>query len=127
MGGTKTIKANVRMICATNRNLAKQVEEKRFREDLFYRINVVSLEIPPLRERVSDIPILADYFLEKFNKKAKKNVTGINNAAMEILKKHAWPGNVREFSNVIENAVIFCRGRKNRPCGHPGDPERPLA
>lgn len=115
VGGTRTIKANVRMICATNRNLAKQVKEKRFREDLFYRINVVLLEIPPLRERVSDIPLLADYFLEKFNEKAKKNIIGISNGAMEILKQYAWPGNVRELSNVIENAAIFCRGRKIVP------------
>ncbi len=115
VGGTKTIKANVRMICATNRNLAKQVEEKRFREDLFYRINVVALEIPPLRERVSDIPLLADHFLDKFNKKAKKNISGISNAAMEILMRHTWPGNIRELSNVIENAAIFCRGRKIVP------------
>lgn len=115
VGGTRTIKANVRMICATNRNLSKQVEERRFREDLFYRINVVSLELPPLRERVSDIPLLAEYFLEKFNQKAKKNIVGISGAAMEVLKQYGWPGNVRELSNVIENAAIFCRGRKIVP------------
>ncbi|WP_373500528.1 sigma-54-dependent transcriptional regulator [Desulfococcus sp.] len=115
VGGARTIKANVRMICATNRNLAKLVEEKRFRAVLFDRINVVSLVLPPLRERVSDIPLLADHFLQQFNEKAKKNITGISNAATEILKQHVWPGNVRELANVIENAAIFCKGRKIVP------------
>lgn len=115
VGGAKTLKANVRVICATNRNLEKLVEEKRFDAMLLNRINVVRLELPPLRERASDIPLLADHFLRQFNEKAKKNIAGISRAAMEILKHHVWPGNVQELSDVIEHAAIFSRGRKIVP------------
>lgn len=115
VGGARPLKANVRMICATNRNLEKLVEEKRFEAVLLNRINVVRLALPPLRERISDIPLLAEHFLQRFNEKAKKNIAGISRAAMEILKQHVWPGNVRELAGVIEHAAIFCRGRKIVP------------
>lgn len=115
VGGARPLKVNARMICATNRNLLKLVEEKRFEEMLLNRINVVRLTLPPLRERVSDIPLLAEYFLKQFNEKAKRNISGISRTAMEILKNHVWPGNVQELANVIEHAAIFCRGKKIVP------------
>lgn len=115
VGSTKTLQSNIRITCATNKPLPQMVEEKRFREDLFYRINVVSINIPPLRERKSDIPVLADYFFKKYCTEIQKNIIGISNAAMKILNAYEWPGNVRELSNAIENAVIFCKSRKIVP------------
>ena len=94
---------------------SSDLEEKRFDAVLLNRINVVRLALPPLRERISDIPLLAEHFLQRFNEKAKKNIAGISRAAMEILKQHVWPGNVRELAGVIEHAAIFCRGRKIVP------------
>jgi len=115
VGGEKRLKSTVRIISATHRNLAKQVEDQRFLAGLFSRISVVSLEVPPLRDRASDIPLLAAFFLEKFNEEGKKKVVGIRRDVMEILKRYPWPGNVRELSTVIENAAIFCRGQKIVP------------
>ena len=112
VGGTRTINVDVRIVCATNRPLAKLVTENRFREDLFYRINVVPIHVPPLRERKTDIPLLANHFLMKYLAKTKKDITGISKSAMKILTRYEWPGNVRELTNVIENAVIFCKGRE---------------
>jgi two-component system NtrC family response regulator/two-component system response regulator HydG len=115
VGGACTLKADIRVVCATNKNLSKMIKEKRFREDLFYRINVVSIHAPPLRERKSDIPLLANHFLKKYCAKTKKDVFRISKAAMEMLIRYDWPGNVRELANIIENAVIFCKGREFVP------------
>ncbi len=109
VGGTELIPANCRFISATNKNLEQLVEEGKFREDLFYRINVVHLRIPPLRERKEDIPLLAKYFLEKFSKIDDKEIYDIDSSAMEILLEYDWPGNVRELENAIERAVVMCQ------------------
>ena len=107
VGGSKTIKADVRIIAATHRDLEKLVKEGSFREDLFYRLNVIPIEIPPLRERKPDISLLISHFLTEFNLKNGKNVQGITNDAMGIMKEHSWPGNVRELKNMIERLVVL--------------------
>jgi transcriptional regulator with PAS, ATPase and Fis domain len=109
LGGTRTIRVDVRVIAATNANLEEAVERKRFRRDLFYRLNVITLHIPPLRERPEDIPLLADYFLRRASTKNAKNVEGIEEEAMARLLGYAWPGNVRELENVMERAVVLSR------------------
>lgn len=111
VGGSETIKADVRLICATNRDLAAATREKLFREDLYYRLNVVSLQAPPLRDRKSDIPLLANYFLERFCTINNKQIEGISRDAMELLCAYDWPGNCRELANIIEHAVVFCRAK----------------
>jgi len=111
VGGSETIKADVRLICATNRDLAAATREKLFREDLYYRLNVVSLQAPPLRDRKSDIPLLANYFLERFSTINNKQIEGISRDAMELLCSYDWPGNCRELANIIEHAVVFCRAK----------------
>ncbi|MBI5683234.1 MAG: sigma-54-dependent Fis family transcriptional regulator [Deltaproteobacteria bacterium] len=110
IGGSKPLQIDIRVIATTNRELKKEVDAKRFREDLFYRLNVFPIVIPPLRERMEDITILADYFLEKFCKKNGKDIEGISDDAMKYLKSYQWKGNVREFENVMERAVLMCRG-----------------
>ena len=110
LGGTKTLKADVRIIAATNRNLRKEVESKTFREDLWYRLNVFPITVPPLRERKEDIPVLVDHFLKRYAKKAGKTITAVSAKAMHSLQVHSWPGNVRELANVIERAVIHTQG-----------------
>lgn len=110
VGGTSTLKVDARVICATNKDLSHAVKEKLFREDLFYRINVVPLHLPPLRERKADIPLLANHFLKRYSTETKKNILRISKAAMKILIRYEWPGNVRELANAIENAVVFCKG-----------------
>jgi transcriptional regulator with PAS, ATPase and Fis domain len=107
LGSTAMNEVNARFIAATNRDLRKAVEDKSFREDLFYRLNVVSLDLPPLRTMGSDILLLADHFIKIFNVELKKKVRGIDPAAQQILLNHAWPGNVRELSNCLERAMIF--------------------
>ncbi|MEE9218623.1 MAG: sigma-54 dependent transcriptional regulator [Acidobacteriota bacterium] len=107
VGGTEEIPVNVRIIAATNQDLAQAVRERRFREDLFYRINVIPLPLPPLREKKEDIPTLAEHFLAKVSKEMGKPLKGISRQAMELLEAHAWPGNVRELENVIERAVAL--------------------
>ena len=107
VGGTDEIEVDVRLIAATNRNLESLVAEKTFREDLFYRLNVIPVRLPPLRERREDIPILARHFLERFGREADRRVTGISEEAMKRLLRHSWPGNVRELENVIERAVAL--------------------
>jgi len=119
VGGTRTLKVDIRVICATNKDIFSAVKEKLFREDLFYRINVAPIYIPPLRERKSDIPLLANYFLRKHCTETKKNIPGISRAAMKTLIHHEWPGNVRELANIIENAVIFCKQRELVPTNLP--------
>jgi transcriptional regulator with GAF, ATPase, and Fis domain len=107
IGGVKTIQADVRIITATHQNLEKAVEEKRFREDLYYRINVIPLQLPPLRDRGIDVPILVKHFLEKYNNLKKKDVKNITPEAMNILLNYSWPGNVRELQNLIEMLVVM--------------------
>jgi Nif-specific regulatory protein len=108
VGGNETIKANVRIIVATNKNLEEQIKEKLFREDLYYRINVFPIYLPPLRERKDDIMLLADYFLEQFSKENNKRITRISTPAIEMLTSYHWPGNIRELENCIERAVLLC-------------------
>ncbi|HLE19291.1 MAG TPA: sigma 54-interacting transcriptional regulator, partial [Syntrophales bacterium] len=110
IGGVKTINVDVRIIAATNQNLEEAVAAKRFREDLFYRINVIPIHIPALRERGADIPILANHFLTKFNQLKKKKVEKITPAAMDIFMQYSWPGNVRELQNLIEMLVVMKGG-----------------
>jgi len=106
VGGTRPIRVDFRVICATNQRLEAAVKEGRFREDFYYRINVFTIELPPLRARRSDIPALAHYFLERFARAIDKRITGIDPDALELLTAHDWPGNVRELSNAIERAMV---------------------
>jgi len=110
VGGTQPIKANVRIIAATNQDLEKALAEKTFREDLYYRLNVFPIYLPPLRERRSDILLLAEYFLEEFNKEYGKDIHHFSTAAVDMLMQYHWPGNVRELKNCIERAVLICEG-----------------
>ncbi len=114
VGGTETIQVDTRIICATNKDLAAAMREKTFREDLFYRLNVVTLTAPPLRERQSDIPLLVNFFLRKFNRTSGKQISSVDQATMNLLCAYAWPGNVRELSNAISRAVAFCPGSELR-------------
>ncbi|MBI5428635.1 MAG: sigma-54-dependent Fis family transcriptional regulator [Nitrospinae bacterium] len=107
IGGSKSIKIDVRIVAATHRNLEQEIQNGKFREDLFYRLNVIPIHMPPLRERKTDIPLLANYFLETFNKKRNKSVKGINGQAMDILVNYPWPGNIRELANYIERMVVL--------------------
>jgi len=108
LGSTNSESTDVRIIVATNRNLSEMVKKGLFREDLFYRINVIRLELPPLRKRKGDVPLLVEHFIERFNRIQHKNVPGITPAALELLMAHDWPGNVRELENVIERAFVIC-------------------
>jgi two-component system NtrC family response regulator/two-component system response regulator HydG len=119
VGGTQTIRINSRILCATNQDLSDAIQDKRFREDLFYRINVVSINVPPLRERNLDIPLLVRYFLEKYSQENSKNIKGISKSALKILTQYHWPGNVRELGNVIKHALIFCKTKKIQPANLP--------
>ncbi len=107
VGGSKTIKVDVRLIAATNKDLPQQVKKGEFREDLFYRINVVPILLPPLRERKEDIPLLIDHFIKKFNSENQKNVKGVTPEALEAMINYDWPGNVRELENLIERVVAL--------------------
>jgi len=111
LGSTKNVKVDVRIICATSRDLRESIKKGDFREDLFHRINVVEIKLPPLRERKEDIPLLWSYFLEKFNKKFEKKVLGISQRAKKVLLNYPWPGNVRELENTIERAVMLCEDK----------------
>ncbi len=108
LGAVETQKADVRVIAATNKNLATLVEQGKFRKDLFYRINIVRLEIPPLRKRKEDIPLLVEHFIKKFNHVQGKKIQGVSNDVLEILMHHHYPGNVRELENIIEHAFVLC-------------------
>jgi nitrogen regulation protein NR(I) len=114
VGGIKTIRVDVRLVAATNRDLKKLIAGGTFREDLFYRLNVVPIRLPALRERTSDIPLLVEHFLVKFNERLKKKVEGTEPEASETLVSYPWPGNIRELENVIERAVLFCDTAKLR-------------
>ena len=110
IGDVKTRKANVRIIAATNKNLKELVYEGKFREDLYYRLKVIYLYVPPLRERKEDIPLLINYFINKFSKEYKRKIKGVSPSAMKILLDYDYPGNIRELENIIERAVIVCDG-----------------
>ncbi len=128
VGGMEQITVDVRVVSATNRDLKKAIREGAFREDLFYRLNVVSIQLPPLRERKEDIPLLANHFLGKFRAQTNKRIERISARAMELMMEHSWPGNVRELENAIERAVVV--GKKSEvipedlPFFKPGTPEK---
>jgi len=107
VGGLEELKADIRVVAATNQDLTRLVAEGRFREDLFYRINVIPIALPPLRDRREDIPLLADHFLAKYAEQMGKHVSGVSHAAMQQLARYGWPGNIRELENVIERAVAL--------------------
>lgn len=109
LGSSKSVRTNVRIITATNKDLSQLVLEGSFRKDLYYRINVVKLELPPLARRKEDIPLLSEHFIERLNKLKNKNIAGLTPEAMAIFMRHNWPGNIRELENVIEYAFILCR------------------
>ena len=109
LGGNKTIQADVRIISATNQNLEEKVKEGTFREDLYYRLNVVSITVPPLRDRRGDISVLTEYFIKRFSGENDKSIKGLSNEAMDILMKYDYPGNVRELENIMERAVVITR------------------
>lgn len=110
LGGKDTLKVNVRIVTATNQNLEQKIKEGKFREDLYFRLNVISILIPPLRERKEDILPLVEHFIDKINKKCSKAIKGITPSAKDLILKYHWPGNVRELENVIERGLVLCRG-----------------
>ncbi len=110
LGSNTPIKVNVRLISATNQDLKKKIARGKFREDLYYRLNVININIPPLRQRREDIPVLAEYFLKKFSQRSHKEIKGITPDALKRLVRYDWPGNIRELENVIERAVVLCPG-----------------
>ena len=110
VGGTETIKSNVRLVAATNKDLEKAIAAGTFREDLYYRLNVFTIFIPPLRERKADMLLLVDHFLEKFAREHKRNIKRISTPAIDMLASYHWPGNVRELENTLERAVLMCDG-----------------
>jgi two-component system response regulator PilR (NtrC family) len=115
VGGTEDIRVDVRIISATNKDLEEAVKEKRFREDLFYRLNVIQIRLPSLRERKEDIPLLANHFLKKYSEELNKNISKISPEALQILLNYEYPGNVRELQNIIERAVALESGQELTP------------
>ena len=111
LGSNETRSTDVRIIAATNKDLESSIREGTFREDLYYRLSVVKLELPPLRERRTDIPLLAQHFLDKFANLYQKDVVGFTERVMRVFLNHSWPGNIRELKNAVERAVIFCDAR----------------
>ena len=107
VGDTRTLRVDVRIIAATNHTLAQLVQEGKFREDLYYRLNVISICLPPLRERLGDLPLLVEHFLARFSKAMGKSFTGVSDEAMDVLRRYRWPGNIRELENIIERAVVL--------------------
>jgi transcriptional regulator with PAS, ATPase and Fis domain len=110
VGSSKTKKVNVRIIAATNKDLKERIKEGKFREDLYYRLNVIRIHLPELRERSDDIPLLVEHFIEKFNEKFKKKIKKVSDEVMDILLDYPFPGNVRELENAIEHSFVHCRG-----------------
>ena len=110
VGSDAPLTVDVRVLAATNRDLREEVARRRFREDLYFRLNVISLEVPPLRDRGEDIPVLAAHFLERFAGRNRKSIRGFSPQAVDSLLRYAWPGNVRELENAVERAVILCNG-----------------
>ena len=111
VGGNKTIKVEARIIAATNKHLSEEISAGRFREDLFYRINVINIHLPPLRERMDDLPLIVNHFIELFNKKFNKEIRQFSSQAFDILMDYEWPGNIRELENVIEHCFVLCNGK----------------
>ena len=109
VGGTQTLKVDVRLVAATNRDLLSEVKEGKFREDLYYRLNVVAVTLPPLRQRKGDIPALVSHFIEKYTQAYGKEIRGLAPGTLNALLSHDWPGNVRELENVVERAVVLCK------------------
>jgi len=107
VGGEVTLRVDVRVVAATNRDLAQLVKDGRFREDLYYRLNVIPIYLPPLKDRKEDIPLLVDHFLKQFDQQMGKQISGISQAAMDTLIRYDWPGNVRELKNIIERIVVL--------------------
>jgi DNA-binding NtrC family response regulator len=112
VGGVKTIKVDVRLVTATNRDLEYETQRGNFREDLFYRLNVVPLQIPPLRKRTGDIPLLVTHIIKKFNERLKKSISGVTDDALAALEAHSWPGNIRELENVLERTILFSKSTR---------------
>jgi two-component system NtrC family response regulator len=110
LGSNQTIRSDVRVIAATNRDLEQAIQKGTFREDLYYRLNVVTISLPPLRARKEDIPLLVEHFLKKYNRENKKNVASLSKEARDLLMRYEYPGNVRELENIVERAVVLCRG-----------------
>ncbi|MFO0713850.1 MAG: sigma-54 dependent transcriptional regulator [Sandaracinus sp.] len=121
VGGNESVKVDVRLVAATNRDLADDVKKGRFREDLYYRLHVIHIEMPPLRTRRGDVLVLAQYFVQRFAEENHKRVLGFADEARARILAHAWPGNVRELENAIERAVVMCRGERIEPDDLPGD------
>ena len=119
VGGTHPLQVDVRVVAATNRDLGALVKTGEFREDLYFRLNVILIELPPLRDRGDDVELLADHFLERFNSRMRKRVEGISPEAMKLLRRYSWPGNVRELENVIERAVVLVDDREITPAALP--------
>jgi len=109
VGGTRQIKTNVRIIAATNRDLENAIKEGKLREDLYHRLKVIQIQLPPLRERMEDVPFLINYFLEKSNKKIDKHIKGFTSELLDNIMEYKWPGNIRELQNSIESGVALCR------------------
>lgn len=119
LGSIDTKKVDVRIIAATSKNLRKEIEKGNFREDLFYRINVVNIYLPPLRDRTEDIPLLIEHFIDLVNTKLKKNIKGVSPSVLELFMKYSWPGNIREFENVLERAILLAQGDILEVCDLP--------
>ena len=115
LGSTRSETTQARIIAATNRNLSELVKQGEFREDLFYRIHVIRLDLPPLRQRKEDIPLLVDHFLERFNRLQQRNITGVTSDVLTLFMAHDWPGNIRELENAMEHAFVLCQGKHIRP------------
>jgi two-component system response regulator HydG len=115
VGGTETLVSEARIVAATNRDIPKEISEGRFREDLFYRLNVIPLVVPPLREHPEDVPLLAQHFVARFGQKNGKPALALTPDAIEVLSAHRWPGNVRELENAMERAVVLCRADRIGP------------
>ena len=121
VGGLKTIKVDVRLITATNRNLFQDVKEGRFREDLFYRLNVLPIHLPALRERKDDIPLLVSYFVDRFRKKLARDIEGLDDEVLDLFINYDWPGNIREMENLLERLVLMARGQTITLADVPGE------
>src|SRR5690606_25883930 len=119
VGGNETHKVDVRVILATNEDLEAKVKAGEFRQDLYYRINVISVTQPPLRERIGDIPLLAEHFLGQFNEQTGKHIKGLSEEALTLMQQYRWPGNVRELVNVIERATVLAKGERIMPADLP--------
>jgi transcriptional regulator with PAS, ATPase and Fis domain len=127
VGGTKDIQVDVCIIAATNRVLRALVEQGEFREDLFYRLNIFPVTLPPLRERREDIPLLVEFFLAQYNRELHKNVPGVDKTAMAVMQAYPWPGNIRELRNLIERAMLMARGGVLTLADLPAELKKPAA